>query len=68
MTANTNITARAPFGAIAIHGFVTALTGFFESMIEARRKRVTRSVLYSLSDDSLRDIGLSRWDIERSIR
>ena len=56
---NTN---HAPFGAITIHRAVTkagnAITGFNQW----RNQRASRVALRSMSDDMLRDIGLSEFD------
>lgn len=61
-------TKVAPFGAITIHRAISALDEVRNAFIAWRKSRATRVALHSLSDEILNDIGVSRWDIENTIR
>jgi uncharacterized protein YjiS (DUF1127 family) len=61
-------TKDAPFGAITIHRAISALDEVRNAFIFWRKSRATRVALHSLSDEILNDIGVSRWDIENTIR
>jgi len=65
---NTTFTAPVPFGAITIYRLVAKFDDLRAAVAEWRETRATRAQLYSLSDDVLRDIGISRWEIDRTIR
>ena len=56
---NTN---HAPFGAITIHRAVTTAGNAVSGFNQWRNQRATRVALRSMSDDMLRDIGLSGVD------
>ena len=57
-------TRTAPFGAIATLNFVNMLEGFVKTVSEWNTHRKTQSILASLSDRQLADIGLSRADLD----
>lgn len=66
--ATTTFTPPAPFGAITAHRFVAFIERVLQAASDARSERRTRVELNSLSDDILRDIGLTRWDLESNVR
>ena len=66
MTTLTHTTA--PFGAITIYRTVAKAAALRTAFNNWRKIRNTRNELYSLSDDVLRDIGISRWEIDACIR
>ena len=57
-------TTVAPFGAIAIHRFVSAISGVADKLRAWNDTRRTIVVLRALSAAQLDDIGLTRADIE----
>ena len=61
-------TAVAPFGAITVHRFVTAISGVVDKMRAWNDTRRTIVALRALSPAQLDDIGLTRGDIERFSR
>lgn len=52
----------APFGAITIHRAVTAANNAVSGINEWRAQRASRVALRSMSDDMLRDMGLTKFD------
>jgi uncharacterized protein YjiS (DUF1127 family) len=61
-------TKVAPFGAITIHRAISAMTEMRIALAAWRETRATRIALHSLSDEILNDIGVTRWDIENTLR
>lgn len=57
-----NATSRLPFGAIAIHRFLTAIEQPVRAFSSWRTERQTRKALSNLSDHQLVDIGLDPSD------
>jgi uncharacterized protein YjiS (DUF1127 family) len=57
--------AVAPFGAIAIHRTVGAVSNLFVAIRDWNNARRTIAALSRLNDGQLDDIGLSRGDIGR---
>ena len=57
--------AVAPFGAIAIHRTVGAVSDLFVAIRDWNNARRTIAALSRLNDGQLDDIGLSRGDIGR---
>ena len=66
--ATTAITATAPFGAITAHRLVSFVEATLTGFADRRAERRTKKALHALPDDILRDIGLTRSDIESAIR
>jgi uncharacterized protein YjiS (DUF1127 family) len=48
--------------------FVSALTGLWSVLERARERRRASAALRSFDDRMLRDIGVSRWEIEYMVR
>ncbi len=57
-------TRTAPFGAIATLNLVNLFEGVVKSVSDWNTKRQTQSILASLSDRELADIGLCRADLD----
>jgi len=68
MATTVNRTIIAPFGAITVHRFVTAVSNVGVALRNWSETRRTVNALRSLSATQLEDIGLTMADVEEFAR